>query len=238
MVCGELLEGSSLYVIWDGHELIWSGDGREFLRGVGLRYLKHPFFEEGFKRLLTEWKPRKRYRVCLFLPCAYGKPYSQSYIHYFIIRALKSLGRYYEDIHQVIITNAGIVPRELEEYYPYCAYDWNPKYETSEVKVLYREVTCERLRLFLSRFRSYYECFVSYLRWDSDSYAALERACSMLGIEVKNLAARVNEVPPHELDEVSLGGYYDDPDLILITPTSLSKLISGLREILSARCCD
>jgi len=223
-----------IYVVWDGHELIWAGDGREYLRGVGLRYLRHPFFEEGFSRLLCDWRPAKKYKVCLFLPCSYGKPYSQSFIHYFILKALRELGSLYDEVHQVIITNAGVVPRELEEYYPYCAYDWNPKYETEEVKRLYREVTYERVKRFLEKFRDYYGKFVCYLRWDSDSFAAVSRASIELGLEVVNLAARPEEIPEEELREVSLGGMYQDPDLVLITRTSLNKLVMGLRAILSA----
>ena len=105
-------EKEKLWVIWDGKELLWSGDGREYLRGVGLRYLVHPAFEEGYKKILSNYKPRKKYKLLLILPCSYGKPYSQSYIHYFLLKTIKETG-YYDHIHQLIVTNAGIVPREL-----------------------------------------------------------------------------------------------------------------------------
>ena len=223
------------HIVWDGHELVWSGDGREYLRGVGARYLLHPFFEEGFNRILEYWRPSKRYVIGLFLPCAYGKPYSQSYIHYFILKALRSLGEDYDKIHQIIVTNAGIVPRELEEYYPYCAYDWNPRYETPDVKELYRAVTYRRLKKFIEKFGKYYDVLACYLRWDSDSFQALRRALTELGYNVVNLAAKPEEVPLEELREVSLNGLYEDEDLILITKTSLGKLVAGIKRILYAR---
>ncbi len=217
------------WLVWSGRELVWSGDGKEFLRGVGLRYLLHPAFVEGFEKLLKLYKPRKRYALCLFIPCSYGKPYSQSFIHYLIQRAIVESGRYH-DVHQVILTNAGVVPRELEEFYPYVAYDWNPAYETPEVKELYVEVLRWRLRRFIERFGGFYQRFACYLRWDSDSYRAVELVSKDLGVEIPNLAPR--EVPKEELDEVSLGGIYRDPDLVLVTRTALQSLSRGLRELL------
>ncbi len=217
-------------VIWDGRELVWSGDGKEYLRGVGKRYLLHPAFVEGFEKLLREYRPKKKFRLCLILPCSYGKPYSQSYIHYFIMKAIKESG-FWDDIHQVIVTNAGVVPRELDEYYPYCAYDWNPKYETPEIKRLYTEVLTERLRRYIERFRGYYEKFACYLRWDSDSYAAVRNVEATLRIEIPNLAPK--SVPEEEVRKVSLYGVYDDVDLVLITDTALKALRDGIRALLS-----
>lgn len=218
------------WLVWSGSELVWSGDGKEFLRGVGLKYLLHPAFVEGFEKILKLYKPRKRYALCLFIPCSYGKPYSQSFIHYFIQRAIAESGRF-EEIHQVILTNAGVVPRELEEFYPYVAYDWNPNYETPEVKEMYVEVLRWRLKRFIERFGKFYSKFACYLRWDSDSYRAVEMAAKELGIEIPNLAPR--HVPREEVEEVSLNGLYRDPDLVLITRTALRNLVDGLRKLLS-----
>lgn len=216
--------------MWDGKELIWGGDGREYLRGVGIRYLRHEAFEEGYRKLLTRYKPKKTYRLLLFIPCSYGKPYSQSYIHYFIIKALKETG-FYDDIHQVIVTNAGVVPRELDEYYPYVAYDWNPKYETPEIKELYTQVLYERLKGYLLRFKKYYKYVACYLRWNSDSYKAIKLVEKELNINIPNLAPQ--EVPEEEIKDVSLGVYIYEEDLMLITKTALKTLKDGVSKILS-----
>ncbi len=217
------------WLTWSGRELVWSGDGKEYLRGVGVKYLLHPAFNEGFEKLLKKYKPRKKYALCLFIPCSYGKPYSQSYIHYFIQKAILESG-HFDEVHQVILTNAGVVPRELEEYYPYVAYDWNPAYETPEVKKLYVEVLAWRLRRYIDAFKSFYSKFACFLRWDSDSYRAVEIASRSLAIEIPNLAPR--EVPREELEEVSLRGLYSDPDLVLITRTALKALAEGIKELL------
>ncbi len=217
--------------VWDGGELDWANPGscREYIRGVGLDFLTHPAFEEGFSRILTEYKPPEG-RLLLFLPCSYGKPYSQSFIHYMIRRVLWREGLL-DKIHEVMLTNAGVVPRELDEYWPYVAYDWNPRFETNEVKECYRMVLRDRIIAYLERFSRYYRGFAAYLRWDSDSWAALQEAAETLGIRVENLAAR--EVPEEEVREVSLGGLYEDPDLVLVTKSSLKKLVEGLKRLLA-----
>lgn len=222
---------SNLWVVWDGKELIWSGNGREYLRGVGIKFLKHKAFEEGFAKLLSHYKPKKTYKLLLFLPCSYGKPYSQSYIHYFIIKALKETG-FYEEIHQVIVTNAGVVPRELDEYYPYVAYDWNPKYENPEIKEIYTNVLYERLKNYLIKFRKYYKLIACYLRWDSDSYKAIKLVEKELGINIPNLAPK--NVPDKEIKEVSLGIYDYEEDLKLITKTALKALKNSVIKIISS----
>ncbi len=223
-----------LDVIWDGKELDWvSTDVRLYLRGVGIKYLVNPYFEEGFKKLIEEYRPpRDKYELALILPCAYGKPYSQSYIHYIIRSVIKDYiikGL----IHEVIVTNAGVVPRELDEYWPYCAYDWNPKYEIPEIKEYYVEVLKQRLLKYLETHGYRYKKIAAYLRWDSDSWKAVKYVSNKLGIPIPNLAAKKEEVPENELTKVSLNGLYQDEDLILITPTSLKKLRNEIEKIVN-----
>lgn len=219
-----------LEIIWDGRNLDWVSPGncRAYLRGVGLRYLVGREFEEGFRRLLREYRPRGWYPVGLIVPCSYGKPYSQSFIHYLLRRPI------YEfivsgDVHEIIVTNAGVVPRELDEYWPYTAYDWNPSYETPEIKAAYTEVLVERLKKYIETFRSYYGCFAAYLRWDSDSWKAVKVVAEVLGIDIPNLAPK--EIVEEELRELSLGGLYEDPDMVLITPSSTKQLAGKLGEL-------
>lgn len=219
-------------VVWDGSELDWVEPRglRLYLRGVGRDFLEGWPFDAGFRRVLEEYRPRRVFRLGLFVPCAYGKPYSQSYIHYLFRRAIAPYIRS-GLVHEIILTNAGVVPRELDEYWPYSAYDWNPAFETPEVRECYRRVLSERVRGYLERFRDYYGAFAAYLRWDSDSWAALREAAEGLGLEVRNLAPR--SVPREEVEEAGLGlGYDDDPDIVLVTPTALESLRRGLESML------
>ena len=224
-------ELKELEVIWDGNNLDWvkPRECREYLRGVGLKYLLNKYFEEGFKKLLREYRPRKHYPVGLIMPCSYGKPYSNSYIHYIIRKSIADLIRQGK-IHEIIVTNAGVVPRELDEYWPYVAYDWNPVYETPEIKEWYTRVLEKRLKEYISTFRSYYDRFAAYLRWNSDSWKAVEKVSQELGIEIPNLAPKT--VSREEIIEASLNGLYEDEDIVLITEVSLKSLREKLVKLL------
>ncbi len=219
-------------IIWDGSEYDWVDPrGRRlYLRGVGWDFLAEWPFNEAHKRLISEYRPQKIYPIGLFLPCAYGKPYSQSYIHYLIRKQIADLIR--EGlIHEIIVTNAGVVPRELDEYWPYTAYDWNPLKENQEIRRCYKIVLSERITDYIRRFHDYYKGFVAFLRWDSDSWAALQDAAKRTGFRINNLAP--HEVPSKELEDTGLGlGYEEDPDLILVTPTALRMLREGIEKFL------
>ncbi len=224
-------EGLCPWEVWGGEELDWvKAPARLYLRGVGRRYIAEWPFNEAHERVIHSYRPRRRYKLGLFLPCSYGKPYSQSYIHYMIRRVLAPWIRA-GLLHEIILTNAGVVPRELEEHWPYTAYDWNPAYETPQVKECYRRILASRIEDYLRAHGGHYEGFAAYLRWNSDSWAALQEAAGALGVRVENLAPR--EVPGREVEEVGLGlGYERDEDIVLITRTALESLRAGLTRML------
>ena len=220
-------------VVWDGSELDWvrPRGARLYLRGVGWDFLAEWPFSEAHENVIRYYRPAKRYRVGLFIPCAYGKPYSQSYIHYLIRREIAPLLRR-GLVHEIILTNAGVVPRELDEYWPYAAYDWNPLRETGEIRECYRRVLRERIMDYINRFRDYYDRFAAYLRHDSDSWFALREAARSLGVPIRNLAPET--VPREEVEEAGLGlGYDEDPDIVLVTPSALRSLRRGLEELIA-----
>ncbi len=224
--------GAKGNILWDGSNLTWEGDGKTFLRGVGEAFLTHPYVEGAFRRVIKEYKPAKQYQVCLFLACTYGKPYSQSYIHYKIIEALRKMGRSYSDTHQVILTNLGVVPRELEEYYPFCCYDWNPAYENAEVKKRYLEVLAKRLRRYIETFQTSYNSYACYLRHNSESYRAVKRVEKELKVRIPNAALLASRIPKAQIKDVSLGTYTYEEDLTLITPRNLKNLVKEVRKLL------
>jgi len=212
--------------VWNGKELIWSGDGKTFLRGVGESYLSHPFFEEAYKKILSDYKPKINYSLCLFLPCSYGKPYSQSFIHYMIIKSLMNLKDRYSKVHQIILTNAGIVPRELEDYYPFCCYDWNPKFENHYIKDIYVEILFKRLKGFILKFKNFYKKFACYLRWNSDTHRSVEMVENNLSIEIPNFSLKY--MPKSELKDIY--NIYHEEDFVLITPKNLCNLVQKIEE--------
>ncbi len=155
------------------------------LAGVGEEYLTHPYFEVWQDYLCRWYKADKG--TALFLPCAHHKPYSQSRTHQNIIRVLRETGAFGK-IHEVMLSNAGVIPREFEDMYPFNAYDWDERLETPEIKNRYIEVTKKRIMNYLAAQK--YKRVYCFLKYDSESYKALEAACGELGIGFENLLAR------------------------------------------------
>lgn len=158
---------------------------RADLRGVGEEFLTHPHFEVWQDYLVRWYKHPEDKEILLFLPCSYEKPYSKSKTHKGIIEKLIRNSEIYNRIHQVMISNAGVVPREFEDMYPFNAYDWNERMETPEIKKRYIEVTAKRLEKYLESHR--YKKIFCFLKYDSESYKALGIACNKLKLEFKNL---------------------------------------------------
>lgn len=159
---------------------------RENLTGVGEEFLTHRHFEVWQDYLQRWYQVPNGKDILLFLPCSYKKPYSQSETHRKILGILRKLENY-QRIHQIMLSNAGLVPREFENLYPFNTYDWDEKEETEEIKNRYIEVTSERIRRYLNAHKKSYKKILCFLKYDSESYKALEIACKNLNIEFRNL---------------------------------------------------
>ncbi len=157
---------------------------REDLTGVGEWHLTHPHFEV-WQDYLVRWYEPPEGRVLLFLPCANRKPYSLSKTHQGIIRVLESAGR--GRFHEVMLSNAGVIPREFEDRYPFESYDWEESKETPKIKERYIEVTAERIAGYLKAHAGKYKRVACFLKPDSESHQALMLACRSLGLAYRNL---------------------------------------------------
>ena len=122
--------------------------------------------------------------------------------------------------HKIVISNAGIIPYEFANFYPFDSYDWNPYVETTEIKEKYIQVTVERLIAFFNKHSITYKGFISYLTPDSDDVIALEVASQMTGTNIKHV-----DVINHKLSDGA------DYDLILIFEDNLKKLDDQLKEL-------
>jgi len=75
------------------------------------------------KRIMQRYVRPADKKVLLLIPCSAKKPYSSSKSHQAFKRVLTSLNNF-DVVHEVIITSPlGVVPRELELYYPAAQYD-------------------------------------------------------------------------------------------------------------------
>ncbi len=154
------------------------------LKGANEKNLTHPYYEiwqDYFQRFYT---PPKVKDTILFLPCAFRKPYSQSKTHREILKRIQNL-HFYARLHQVMISNPGVIPREFESKYPFAHYDWPEWQETADLKKQYTEVTQKRIEDYLKAHR--YKKYMCYFKHESESYIALKNACKKLGIDLIQL---------------------------------------------------
>jgi archaeosine synthase len=117
--------------------------------------LHRPDVQRWRNRMMERYLPPDHKEVLLLLPCSARKPYSTSKTHKAFRRVLDSVGKSHM-VHEVIVTSPlGLVPRELEIFYPASQYDipvtghWDC-FEQSMISQLlhhlleygYREVIC------------------------------------------------------------------------------------------------
>ncbi len=185
------------------------------INGVGIDFILHPHFEIWQEYFKNGYKIRQDTIVILFIPCAAIKPYYNSPIH----RSFNRIIDQYNTIQKLVISNAGIIPYEFCNQYPFNSYDWNPLLETQEIKQKYIEITSQRIYGFFKPKEFEKEIrYITYLRNDSESLKALINAFEKLN---RNL----------EIIEIS-GTLHStaDTDLLLLLDENLKKLDSLLKN--------
>jgi len=189
-----------------------------FLKGVGEEFLTHRYYEVWQEYLVNMYEPPPNRDVLLFLPCAFGKPYSRSKLHKRIIKTLREVPNS-NRIHQVMISSPGVIPREFEHHYPFAHYDWQEWDETPEIKARYTEVTQKRIENFLRKHYPHYKMLFYYLKPDSESAEALRRACATLGIQ-----------PVKCVDD---GRYEEFKETLKKNPLAEEVFLSDLKKVIS-----
>ncbi|MFA7342549.1 MAG: DUF5591 domain-containing protein [Candidatus Methanomethylophilaceae archaeon] len=85
--------------------------------------LQRPEIARFRQKVLNSYKPPEHKRVLVLLPCSAKKPYSLSKSHKMFTSAIRT-GDHETLVHEVVVTSPlGIVPRELETFFPANAYD-------------------------------------------------------------------------------------------------------------------
>ncbi|WP_371805455.1 DUF5591 domain-containing protein [Candidatus Lokiarchaeum ossiferum] len=92
---------------------------------IGAESYTRPEISNFINRVKKEVTPSRAYPMAIVLPCSAKKPYSQSKSHQRFQKTIKrATGKYYTELHQVIITSpTGVIPRELERVFPAAHYD-------------------------------------------------------------------------------------------------------------------
>jgi archaeosine synthase len=149
---------------------------------------------ERFRRMLNErYEPPKHKRILVLLPCSAKKPYHTSKTHRAFASAIHT-GDHDVLVHEVIVTSPlGIVPRELDIFYPASSYDIPV---TGEWKCQEREM----IRNMLSKLLEFgYECVISHLGDTTDlirEFADLTETCvgdPTSPVSLKNLEDAVRD---------------------------------------------
>ncbi len=191
---------------------------RDTLKGADERNLTHPHYRIWQDYFVRFYKVPEVKDTILFLPCAFRKPYSQSRTHREILKRIKNL-HFYPRLHQVMISNPGVIPREFEGKYPFKDYDWPEWEETDQIKKRYTEVITQRIEDYLGLHS--YRKVLSYFKPDSESFIALKKACKNLGIPLVNL-----------LDEKIYQSSRSKKN-VLITPLALNSMVKNLKKEMS-----
>lgn len=161
----------------------------------------------------------------LLTACSYAKPYSMSWIHYGIRKALYEAGLLHK-VEYWHLSSAGVIPSCLEEEAPFCCYDWNNA-QASERDL---EALRETLDGYFCRWMSCYaipldKTVVTYFRAGSNTQRAIAgTAESSRAIMVQT----ADNPPPGILEPITLGGAYQDPDCALLCISSLQALVQIL----------
>jgi len=179
------------------------------LNGVGRAQLNHPHFETWQTFFVNSYEIKGIIKIIIFLPCAATKPYYNSPIH----RVFNKILDKYKNIQKFVISNAGLIPYEFCDQYPFESYDWNPLFETEEIKNEYIEVISRRIfDFFNAKIINNKIRFISYLRNDSESLKSLKIAFNKLkfNLEIVSISGELHETA--------------DTDLLLILEENLKKL--------------
>jgi len=128
------------------------------------------------------------------------------------------MDKYNNNIHKIVISNAGVIPYEYCDKYPFESYDWNPLAEDKAIQKEYYKITRQRIEDYLSKHR--YKEYTSYLRNNSISFQALKDACENLKIKLHHETLN-EEISPLK-----------DPDLILTYKENLNKIMKLLEGLL------
>ena len=187
------------------------------INGVGFQQLIHPHFEMWQDYFNNEFKIRKNIKIIIFLPCAAIKPYYNSAIH----KEFNKIIDKYKNIQKIVISNAGVIPYEFCDKYPFNSYDWNPLFETPEIMEQYLKITITRIIKFFQFKKNNLKSlhFIAYLRNESESLISIEKAFKQLGLNLKIINI-TGELPKTT-----------DWDLKLILPENLIKLENELKMV-------
>jgi|Deesub1362A_J573_1020465.scaffolds.fasta_scaffold00610_15 predicted RNA-binding protein len=148
---------------------------------VGEIVLEHPDLKKANDWILRNYEPPKR-ELCIFVPCSKRKPYHTSPSHRAYDQVIFSLVPH-DKVHIVTFGTCGIVPRELDEVYPFAHYDFVlGKCNVIKIKEKFVKEESKRLGEYLIKTEKFYRKRIAYCI--GDFRRAMEKAVEMSGVKV------------------------------------------------------
>jgi len=137
-------------------EKIWPVNGHQII--ASCYSLDMPPIRRYRERIIDRYSKPESAKVLLLLPCSARKPYSVSKTHTLIRKVINRISNRYI-IHEVILTSPlGIVPRELENFYPAAHYDISVTgYWNEEEKIMLQNMLDRYLQ------KNKYDVIISHL---------------------------------------------------------------------------
>ncbi len=155
---------------------------RSSLPLTGELVLEHPDLKRANDWVLHSYTPPKK-DLCIFLPCSRTKPYHKSPSHRVYMEVIHRVITP-DRVHIVTFGTCGVVPRELEEVYPFAHYDFFfGKCNVARVREKFIRMESRRLRDYLLKTEGYYRWRIAYCI--GDFRRAMEKAVELSGIEVR-----------------------------------------------------
>jgi len=194
----------------------------EYLQGVGPHFIDHPDWIALEDAIADTY--RMQHSAAFFTICSHAKPYSKSAIHDRIREALYNAD-VLDRVDYIHISSAGIIPAEAEMWATH--YDWNNACIDIDDELTYlllRRRIQERLSRFLYRF-PYGRCFF-YLRPESNTWHAVKARLDQSTLTPSFQNVFIAE--PVSSPTKRSWRLHDDPDDVLVEPTTLHMMTSLL----------
>jgi hypothetical protein len=212
-----------------------------YRKGEGPTFLSDFEIEQANATILNAWQPQ--HDIALFVPCSWAKPYSQSFVHFSIRRELLIAGLL-DRVDYIHISSIGVVPYDVEDWYPFCAYDWNNAnvrnpwtFRALQISML------ARLIKFMQRFQGAWRKSLFYFREGSHTIEVVRGLPPDILTEKTHFlgqvpTSKIEIVPIHPLasddfwTEIELLVGYREPDAVLTCDQAMDQLFNALKEAL------
>lgn len=214
----KITKGLGVETFFDNFVFIprWLKEKQVKIVGVGIKQLKHPYFDVWQDYICRFYQKPKEKDVALFVPCSYRKPYWSSKLHRAIRGVLDAI-KIKNRIHVIVISSPGVIPIELCNNYPFNSYDWPEWKETKKIKKEYIKITRRRIENYLKHHK--YKRYFCYFKPTSESYIALKMACRKLKIKLVSCSdERIYKKVKNEVNPLTL------PEMLDILYNKLSVL--------------